>query len=178
MNDQQVIRVDEQDNPIGFVEKMEAHQKGLLHRAFSVFIFNAENKMLLQQRALNKYHSPGLWSNACCSHPFPGEETAPAAQRRLSEEMGFTTPLSKVFDFVYAISFDNGLTENEFDHVFVGWFDGPVQINTDEVKDYLFMPMDAIKKNLDSRPELYTGWFHIAFPRVEAWLKQATGING
>ena len=109
------------------MEKMEAHKKGLLHRAFSVFIFNGKGEMLLQQRALNKYHSGGLWTNACCSHPMPGEKTEDAADRRLKEELGFETPLEKIFDFVYKAEFDNGLTEYEFDHVFAGEYEGEIK---------------------------------------------------
>src|SRR4249919_2599143 len=115
--DQEVILVNEQNEAIGTMEKMEAHRKALLHRAFSVFIFNSKGEMLLQQRALNKYHSGGLWTNACCSHPRPGELIEDAATRRLKEELGFETPLKKIFQFTYQASFDNGLTEHEFDHV-------------------------------------------------------------
>jgi len=157
------------------MEKSEAHEKGILHRAFSIFIFNSKGEMLLQQRALDKYHSGGLWSNACCSHPMPGERTELAANRRLSEELGFSTPLKKVFDFMYAATFSNGLAENEFDHVFVGEYDGGVNINRAEVKDYLFKSMDDIKEELDSRPTMYTAWFVIAFPRIEAWWRQRYG---
>ena len=132
----QLILVDEQDNPIGTCEKMEAHRKGLLHRAFSVFIFDAQGRMLLQQRALSKYHSGGLWTNACCSHPFPGEDNLTAATRRLQEELGFTTSLRKAFDFYYRAAFDNGLTEHEFDHVFVGQYEGTLEVNPQEVMDY------------------------------------------
>src|SRR6516164_10337979 len=117
--DQEVILVNEQDEPIGTMGKMEAHKKALLHRAFSVFIFNSKGEMLLQQRARDKYHSGGLWTNACCSHPKPGEEVQLAASRRLNEELGFNTPLTKIFDFIYQSSFENGLTEFEFDHVFI-----------------------------------------------------------
>ena len=122
----QVILVDVNDRQIGIMEKMKAHQQGSLHRAFSVFIFNKKGEMLLQQRALNKYHSGGLWTNACCSHPLPGEETIAAAKRRLQEELGFEIPVEKVFDFVYKADFDNGLTEHEFDHVYVGEFEGKI----------------------------------------------------
>lgn len=156
---------------LGSMEKIEAHEKGLLHRAFSVFIFNPEGEMLLQQRALNKYHSPGLWSNACCSHPHPGEDVIVAAQARLKQELGFTTPLKKVFDFTYKVSFENGLTENEFDHVFVGEYEGEIRSNPEEVEAYLFKPIDDIKLQLKDNPEIYTAWFHIAFPKIEQHLK-------
>jgi isopentenyl-diphosphate delta-isomerase len=115
---QQVILVNDRDEPIGLMEKLEAHQKGLLHRAFSIFIFNSSGELLLQRRSLHKYHSGGLWTNTCCSHPSPAEDILAAAQRRLNEEMGFTAPLEKIFDFIYKAEFDNGLVEYEFDHVF------------------------------------------------------------
>lgn len=166
----EVILVNEQDEQLGMVEKMEAHQKALLHRAFSVFIFNKDGQMLLQQRALNKYHSGGLWTNTCCSHPLPGEGTAEAATRRLAEEMGFTTPLIKVFDFIYQAPFDNGLTEHEFDHVFTGTYEGPVVPNAEEVADYCYMSLQEIKASIASHPHKYTAWFLIAFPRLEAYL--------
>jgi isopentenyl-diphosphate delta-isomerase len=172
VNNQQVILVDENDNAIGAIEKIEAHQKGLKHRAFSIFIFNSKGKMLLQRRALSKYHSGGLWSNTCCSHPAPGEQTKFAALRRLNEEMGFTTSLKEVFHFSYMASFGNGLTENEFDHVFVGEYEGEIGASPDEVSDYLFKPMKEIKKELQNDPEKYTEWFKIAFPKIEAWWKQ------
>ncbi len=171
MSEQQVIWVDENDNPLGSLGKMEAHRKGVLHRAFSVFIFNSRNEMLLQQRALHKYHSGGLWSNACCSHPIPGEETKIAAERRLQEELGFRTPLQKIFDFIYKTHFENDLTENEFDHVFVGKYDGEIKINPDEVKDYCFKTMQEIKLELEKDPAHYTVWFSIAFPKLWDWLK-------
>src|ERR1044072_1062769 len=121
---EEVILVNERDEATGIMEKMEAHQKGVLHRAFSVFIFNNKNEMLLQQRAIKKYHSGGLWTKACCSHPRPGETKSDAALRRLYEELGFTTSIEKIFDFTYKASFENGLTENEFDHVFAGIYNG------------------------------------------------------
>ena len=169
---EQVILVDEQDIAAGAMEKMEAHEKAVLHRAFSVFIFNAKGEMLLQQRAMDKYHSGGLWTNSCCSHPRPGEETIAAASRRLREEMGFETPLKKVFDFVYQASFDNGLTEYEFDHVFVGNYEGEVLPNPKEVGNYAFRTMKMIDQQLQHEPELFTAWFHIAFPKVMEWWKQ------
>jgi len=121
-----VILVNEQDQPVGTMEKMEVHQKALLHRAFSVFLFNDRGEMLLHKRADSKYHSGGLWTNACCSHPRPGEDTRSAAEKRLQEEMGIVTPLTKAFDFIYKASFDNGLTEHEFDHVFTGTYQGSI----------------------------------------------------
>ncbi|MEK7619489.1 MAG: isopentenyl-diphosphate Delta-isomerase, partial [Patescibacteria group bacterium] len=123
------ILVDETDHEIGTEEKMATHERGLLHRAFSVFVFNASGELLLQQRAFEKYHSAGLWTNTCCSHPRPGEETLAAAYRRLQEEMGFDCPLNEMFTFRYLAPFPNGLTENEVDHVFFGMYDGPVNPN-------------------------------------------------
>src|SRR5882724_5836151 len=149
---------------------MEAHEKALLHRAFSVFVFNSKGEMLLQQRALNKYHSAGLWTNACCSHPRPGEETLQAAGRRLKEEMGFESALQKLFDFIYKSEFDNGLTEYEFDHVFGGLYNGVVAPDKTEVHDYCFKNMRDIKESLLLQPGKYTVWFRIAFPLVEKWL--------
>jgi len=168
----QLILVDEQDNPVGTCEKMEAHRQGLLHRAFSVFIFDAQGRMLLQQRALSKYHSGGLWTNACCSHPFPGEDNLTAAQRRLQEEMGFTTSLNKAFDFYYRAAFDNGLTEHEFDHVFVGQYEGALEVNPQEVMDYCFLSLEEIQNQLETRPDRYTEWFKIAFPRLRLWKQE------
>jgi isopentenyl-diphosphate Delta-isomerase len=170
----EVVLVDEQDNATGTLEKIEAHRKGLLHRAFSVFIFNSNGKMLLQQRAAKKYHSANLWTNACCSHPLPGEDVAAAATRRLQEEMGFVTPLTKAFHFIYKAPFDNGLTEHEFDHVFVGTYDGDVLPNADEVGDYCFMYPHQISAAIASHPDKYTVWFKIAFPQLENFLATAS----
>lgn len=169
MNTAYVVLVNEQDEQTGVMEKMEAHYKGLLHRAFSVFIFNSRGEMMLQQRALSKYHSGGLWTNACCSHPAPGEDTESAAMRRLHEEMGFVIPVKKIFDFVYKAGFDNGLTEYEFDHVFAGEYEGPVNPSPDEVSDYCYKSMSEIRSSLEMKPEKYTAWFRIAFPEIESW---------
>ena len=169
MKIQQVILVNENDEPTGAIEKMEAHEKALLHRAFSIFIFNSKGEMLLQQRAMKKYHSGGLWSNACCSHPQPGEETYEAAQRRLNEEAGFTTPLKKIFDFIYKMEFDNGLTEYELDHVFTGIYDGKINLNKEEVMNFCYKRMEDIRHSLQTHPQKYTAWFQIAFPKVEEW---------
>ncbi len=171
-----VILVDENDTPVGEAEKMQVHLDGSLHRAFSIFIFNSKGEMLLQQRAVSKYHSGGLWTNACCSHPEPGEETAAAAHRRLQEEMGFDVPLKKLFDFVYKASFDNGLTEYEFDHVFAGSYDGPIAFNKEEVMAHCYKSMDAVEAALQSEPDQYTAWFHIAFPKIKAW-RQVSGTT-
>jgi isopentenyl-diphosphate Delta-isomerase len=165
-----VILVDEKDQPIGTMGKLEVHQKALLHRAFSVFIFNEKGEMLLQKRAVNKYHSAGLWTNACCSHPKPGTDTLSAASNRLKEEMGFTSRLEKAFDFIYKAPFDNGLTEYEFDHVFIGYYDGEIIPNPDEVADYCFKSVTDIKNSLLSHADKYTIWFKIAFPKLEAHI--------
>jgi isopentenyl-diphosphate delta-isomerase len=167
---QEVILVNENDDQVGVMEKMEAHQKALRHRAFSVFIFNSKNEMLLQQRALSKYHSAGLWTNACCSHPKPGEDTKSGATRRLFEELGFTTELKEIFHFTYKHSFENGLTEFEFDHVFTGNYDGEVFPEKEEVSDYGFMGFDEIESSLKSHPKKFTPWFHIALPLVKKWM--------
>ena len=168
----QVILVDVNDRQTGAMEKMEAHEKGVLHRAFSVFIFNTKGEMLLQQRALHKYHSGGLWTNACCSHPFPDEGTATAAGRRLKEELGFETPVKKVFDFIYKADFDNGLTEHEFDHVFVGEYEGKIEYNKEEVMDFCYKNVPEIRHSLQTDPQKYTAWFHLAFPKIEDWWNQ------
>ena len=174
---QEVILVNENDTPIGTIEKMAAHEQALLHRAFSVFIFNSNGLMLLQQRAVTKYHSPGLWTNACCSHPFPNEETEHAAQRRLQEELGFTTTLTKAFHFTYKANFDNGLTEHEFDHVFVGVYEGDVASNPEEVNAITFKTMSEVRNDLINSPNLYTEWFKIAFPLLSKWIHKNNFLN-
>jgi isopentenyl-diphosphate delta-isomerase len=168
---EEVILVNEQDEETGTIEKMEAHRKALLHRAFSVFIFNEKGEMLLQQRAMGKYHSPGLWTNACCSHPRPGELVEEAAGRRLMEEMGIDVKIEKVFDFIYKTEFDNGLTEFEFDHVYTGTYDGSLNPDKQEVHDYCFRSMEDIEQDLSRCPEKYSEWFKIAFPLLNTKLK-------
>ena len=160
---QHVVLVNEQDQQIGTMEKMEAHRRALLHRAFSVFIFNGRGEMLLQRRSFSKYHSGGLWTNACCSHPGPGDALVEAAERRLKEELGFSTPLTKAFDFIYKAPFDNGLTEYEFDHVLTGIHDGEVHPNQEEVEAVRWMNTTDVSADLAARPALYTEWFKIAF---------------
>ena len=174
---QEVVLVNDRDEPIGIMEKMEVHRRGLLHRAFSIFIFNAKGEMLLQQRAKGKYHSAGLWTNACCSHPLPGELTQKAVTRRLQEELGFVTPLEKIFDFIYQATFDNGLTENEFDHVYVGNYEGIIKPDPNEVSDYCFKSIDEIESSLRSHPAKYTHWFHISLPRVLSWMETRAGLT-
>jgi len=165
-----VILVDERDTAVGIMEKMEVHQKALLHRAFSVFIFNDKGEMLLQKRAEKKYHSGGLWTNACCSHPQPGEDTMESANKRLREEMGFNTALHKAFTFVYKAPFENGLTEHEYDHVFVGSFNGLIKPNPAEVEDYCYQSLDELKQSLQTHPHHFTAWFKIALPKLEDYL--------
>lgn len=177
MEFQQVVLVDDRDAETGVMEKIAAHQTGVLHRAFSVFIFNSKGEMLLQQRALNKYHSPGLWSNSCCSHPRPGEDIIASAQRRLQEEMGFTVFLEKIFDFIYREDLDDGMIEHEFDHVFAGKYDGPVKYASEEVMDYCFKSMEDISLSLKEHPQKFTKWFQLAFPKVEEWWQRQYRIS-
>lgn len=167
-----VILVDENDVPTGTMEKIEVHEKALLHRAFSVFIFNRKGEILLQQRAAGKYHSPLLWTNTCCSHPAPGQDIIDAAAKRLKEEMGFTTQLEKAFEFIYKAPFDNGLTEYEYDHVFTGVYDGAIIPDADEVNWYQYESTESIQSDLQLHPEKYSEWFKIAFPRLQAYLAQ------
>ena len=172
MSDDKVILVDKNDNQVGLMPKLEAHEKGLLHRAFSVFIFNNEYKLLLQKRATSKYHSGGLWTNTCCSHPREGEDISEAANRRLFEEMGIKTSLRKVYDFIYKAELDNGLTENEFDHVFYGVYDKEPKINLEEADDYKWMDMDSLNDDINNNAGNYTVWFKIAFEYFYNYLKK------
>ncbi len=171
MKEELVILVDEQDNQIGLMPKMEAHEKAILHRAFSVFIFNNKNELMLQQRALHKYHSPGLWTNTCCSHQREGEDNITAGTRRLQEEMGFVVPLKETTSFIYKAPFDNGLTEHELDHILVGSYDGKPIINQDEVAAWKWMPVEAVKNDIEEHPEVYTAWFKIIFERFYSHLE-------
>ena len=164
---EKIILVNEHDEETGTIEKMEAHRNGILHRAFSIFIFNSKNEMLLQQRSMHKYHSGGLWTNACCSHPRPGELTKAAAMRGLKEELGFETKLEKIFDFTYKAAFENGLIENEFDHVFAGIYNGEINFNRNEVQDVCFRSMEEIESDLQTYPNKFTAWFLIAFPMIK-----------
>ena len=167
--EENVILVDVLDNQLGLMPKMEAHEKAVLHRAFSVFIFNDKGELMLQQRAAHKYHSPLLWTNTCCSHQRDGESNIEAGKRRLIEEMGFKTNLKEIFSFVYKAPFDNGLTEHELDHVMIGTFNGSPTINPDEVASYRWMTLEAVKKDIELQPKLYTAWFKIIFK--ESYLK-------
>ena len=167
--EENVILVDVLDNQLGLMPKMEAHEKAVLHRAFSVFIFNDKGELMLQQRAAHKYHSPLLWTNTCCSHQRDGESNIEAGKRLLIEEMGFKTNLKEVFSFVYKAPFDNGLTEHELDHVMIGTFNGSPTINPDEVASYKWMTLEAVKKDIELQPNIYTAWFKIIFK--ESYLK-------
>jgi len=171
MDREEVILVNEHDEPIGVMEKLEAHQQPILHRAFSVFIFNNKNEMLLQKRASTKYHSANLWTNACCSHPRPYETVQIAAERRLKEEMGFSTIIKPAFTFTYQANFDNGLSEYEFDHVFIGKYNGELSLNNDEVQDYTYQSLQAIDELIQAKPEIFTAWFIIAFPKLISYLQ-------
>lgn len=171
MSEEQVILVNTQDTIIGTMPKLEAHQKAVLHRAFSVFIFNDKGELLLQQRALDKYHSPGLWTNTCCSHQRQGETSLEAGKRRLQEEMGFNCDLKELFWFIYKAPFDNGLTEHELDHVMIGSHNLNPKINPDEVAAFKWMPLADVAKDIDAQPHLYTVWFKIIFKEYLAHLK-------
>ena len=172
MSMENVILVDEKDNQVGLMPKLEAHQKGLLHRAFSVFIFNSDYKLLLQKRASSKYHSGGLWTNTCCSHPRDGEDTIDAANRRLNEEMGIKTSLRKVFDFIYTAELDNNLIENEFDHVLYGVYDIDPILNKEEAEDFKWIDMETLKNDIENNKDQYTVWFKIAFDYFYNYLKK------
>jgi isopentenyl-diphosphate delta-isomerase len=168
---EQVILVDTNDSEVGVMEKMEAHKQAILHRAFSVFLFNKHGKMLLQQRAFSKYHSPGLWTNTCCSHPRPGESLEQAVTRRLKEEMGIEANVTKAFDFIYKAALPNELSEHEFDHVYIGQYDGEVTHNPLEVANFVYQSIEEVKSNLDTYPDKYTVWFQIAFTKVGEWYE-------
>lgn len=163
---EQIIAVDKFDKEIGPIEKMEAHYKGVLHRAFSILVFNSKNELLLQKRAEKKYHTPGLWTNTCCSHPRYGEKLEDAIYRRLREEMGFTCDLKEIFSFVYDVKFEDNLFENEYDHVFIGTYDGEVVVNKDEVDDFKWVNIDEIREDIANRPEVYTYWFKYLFNNI------------
>lgn len=162
-----VITIDEADQPTGTAEKLAAHQQGTLHRAFSVFVFNDRHELLLQQRAPDKYHSGGLWTNTCCSHPTPGEATIDAAHRRLMEEMGFDCPLDYLKHFRYRAEVDKDLIENELDHLYNGTYNGTVLPNPGEVSAYRFMNLEAIKEWVAREPEAFTAWFKMILPDLQ-----------
>ncbi len=165
MTEEQVILVNEKDEQIGLMPKQEAHEKAVLHRAFSVFIFNNKKELMLQQRALHKYHSPGLWTNTCCSHQRDRESSLVAGKRRLKEEMGFTTDLKETTSFIYKAPFENGLTEYEYDHILVGNYNEEPNLNSKEVASWKWMTMVAVQDDIKNNPENYTAWFKIIFDK-------------
>lgn len=170
MKEKQVILVDENDVPRGTMEKMEAHQKGELHRAFSIFVFNSKGDLLLQRRAMDKYHSGGLWTNTCCSHPQPEEILKEAVHKRLKEEMGFSCALENIFHFVYKAELDNELTEHELDHVFIGYYNENPEINRTEVAEWKYMSIYEIQESIKLYPTLYTAWFKIILTKVLEYI--------
>ncbi|MEO7990495.1 MAG: isopentenyl-diphosphate Delta-isomerase [Chryseolinea sp.] len=156
-----VILVDEFDNAIGTMEKLEAHQKGILHRAFSVLLFNSKGEILLQKRAIGKYHSGGLWTNTCCSHPLPGESMEEATRRKLIQEMGIDLKPEFAYKFIYKTNLDDNLIEHEYDHVFIGTHDGDPIINDEEVEDWKFTDLSSLRIDVKENPEAYTYWFRL-----------------
>ena len=168
-----VVRVNELDEEIGLMPKMEAHEKGLLHRAISVFLFTSDGKWLLQRRALNKYHSGGRWSNTCCSHPLPYEDSKVAAVRRLGEEMGMEAEVKKLFNFTYKVGLDNGLIEHELDHIFVGVSDSRPNINMEEVVEWKYASTEEIRSDISKNPDSYTAWFRMMYEDVYDKLKKS-----
>lgn len=173
MENEFVILVDEHDNEVGFMEKMEAHQKALLHRAISVFIFNTKGEWLLQRRAISKYHSGGLWTNCCCTHPFPNESNIDAANRRLKEEMGMHCSLKELFSFSYKEVLDHELTEHEFDHVFIGITDSTPNINSNEVAEFKYIKYDTLILDIKNNPSHYTVWFKKIINKVHVHISQS-----
>lgn len=164
---QEVILVNEQDEVLGSMEKLKAHEEGRLHRAFSIFLFNDKNEMLLQQRAATKYHSPNLWTNACCSHPMPNENLDAATVRRLKEELGLENiSLKKEFSFIYKAHFDNGLIEHELDHVFSGRYNAIPEIIVEEACAYRFVSIENLKVEIKQDPDSFSYWFKLALPNL------------
>ena len=171
MKEEKVILVNELDEQIGLMNKLEAHEKAVLHRAFSVFILNDKNEVMLQQRAHQKYHSPLLWTNTCCSHQREGETNTKAGKRRLHEEMGFCTEIKELFHFIYKAPFDNGLTEHELDHVMIGYYNEAPIINLEEVESWKWMKIEDIKEDMLQNPLIYTVWFKIIFDEFYHYLE-------
>lgn len=167
-----VVLVNANDVPIGLMPKLEAHEKAVLHRAFSVFVLNDKNELMLQQRAAHKYHSPLLWTNTCCSHQRENETNIEAGNRRLFEEMGFTTELKELFSFIYKAPFDNGLTEHELDHVMIGYYNGEPKINPEEVEAWKWLDIDEVRKDMEENPENYTAWFKIIFDEFYHYFEE------
>ena len=174
---EQVILVDEHDNALGLMEKMEAHRLAKLHRAFSVFAMNDKNEILLQRRALHKYHSGGLWTNTCCSHPRDGESIEEAARRRLMEEMGFTCDVKRIFSFIYKAELDNDLTEHELDHVLIARWNVDPEVNPDEVESFDWKSVEWVANDMKNNPERYTEWFKIKYKRkLKYWNNEDHGL--
>jgi isopentenyl-diphosphate delta-isomerase len=171
---EKIIIVDEKDRQIGTGEKLDVHKKGQLHRAFSIFVFNPKGELLLQKRAAGKYHSPGLWANTCCSHPRAGESLEDAVHRRLKEEMGFDVPLREIFSFMYKVKFGNGLTENEYDHVFIGKFGGKPKPDPEEVGGWKWISLEDLKTDVKKNPERYTYWLKVSLDRL---VSHMNGLN-
>ncbi len=172
MTKKEIILVDKNDNQIGVGEKIKVHQEGNLHRSFSIFVFNSQGQMMLQKRAGTKYHSPGLWTNVCCSHPRPNKDIAQEAKKRLEEEMGFPCPLKDIFTFIYKVELGK-LFEHEFDHVFVGKFDGLPQPDKQEVEDWKWISADELRKDVEEHPEKYAFWFKKIFTKVLEYTENA-----
>jgi isopentenyl-diphosphate delta-isomerase len=172
MKEENVILVNQKDEQIGLMPKLEAHEKAVLHRAFSVFILNSKNEIMLQQRAQHKYHSPLLWTNTCCSHQREGETNIQAGSRRLFEEMGFETRLKELFHFIYKAPFDNGLTEHELDHVMIGYYEDDPKINPEEVENWKWMCIEDVRSDMQLHPEIYTVWFKIIFDEFYHYLEE------
>ncbi len=171
MKEENVILVNQNDEQLGLMPKLEAHEKAVLHRAFSVFVLNKKNELLLQQRAAHKYHSPLLWTNTCCSHQRDGETNIQAGSRRLYEEMGFETQLKELFHFIYKAPFDNGLTEHELDHVMIGYYDEEPTINPEEVENWKWMTIEDVQNDMQIHPQIYTVWFKIIFDKFYHYLE-------
>ena len=172
MKEDNVILVNQKDEQIGLMPKLEAHEKAVLHRAFSVFILNSKNEIMLQQRAHHKYHSPLLWTNTCCSHQREGETNIQAGSRRLFEEMGFETGLKELFHFIYKAPFDNGLTEHELDHVMIGYYEDEPKLNSEEVENWKWMCIEHVRSDMQLHPEIYTVWFKIIFDEFYHYLEE------
>jgi len=167
-----VVLVDQDDQKLGLMEKQQAHVAGLLHRAFSVFVFNSKGELMIQQRAASKYHSPTLWTNTCCSHPRDNETYEQAAHRRLEEEMGFDCELEYKFNFIYKAHLENDLIEHELDHVFIGTFDDEPKLNPEEVMAYRWVELDDLKKDMEKNPQNYTAWFKIIFEHYVSYIEE------
>ncbi len=170
---EQVILVDSRDRDLGVMDKAEAHKLGVLHRALSVFIFNSKNELLIHRRAMGKYHSSGLWSNTCCSHPRPAEKVEDAAVRRLQEEMGLKTELKKLFSFIYKADLGNGIYEHESDHVFIGNSDENPIPDANEVMEWKWMNVNMISDEIDLHPNDFTIWFQLIFKDVMRRVKES-----